>query len=53
MARLDDRLDREFDPRTAKVLAKALDVHNSMRSSHPTSPICGLGTRGIKLEESG
>jgi hypothetical protein len=27
MARLDDRLDREFDPRTAKVLAKALDVH--------------------------
>ena len=25
MARLDDRLDREFDPRTAKVLAKALD----------------------------
>jgi ATP-dependent DNA helicase RecG len=27
MARLDDRLDREFDPRTAKVLARALDVH--------------------------
>ena len=27
MARLDDRLDREFDPRTAKALAKALDVH--------------------------
>ena len=27
MARLDDRLDREFDPRTAKALARALDVH--------------------------
>ena len=27
MARLDDRLDREFDPRTAKVLARALDAH--------------------------
>jgi ATP-dependent DNA helicase RecG len=27
MARLDDRLDREFDPKTAKVLARALDVH--------------------------
>ena len=27
MARLADRLDREFDPRTAKVLARALDVH--------------------------
>ncbi|HUY49100.1 MAG TPA: ATP-dependent DNA helicase RecG [Streptosporangiaceae bacterium] len=27
MARLDDRLDREFDPRTAKTLASALDVH--------------------------
>jgi ATP-dependent DNA helicase RecG len=26
MARLDDRLDREFDPRTAKVLASALGV---------------------------
>ena len=27
MARLDDALDREFDPKTAKVLARALDVH--------------------------
>jgi ATP-dependent DNA helicase RecG len=27
MARLDDRLDREFDPRTAKALARTLDVH--------------------------
>ncbi|HEX9359683.1 MAG TPA: ATP-dependent DNA helicase RecG [Streptosporangiaceae bacterium] len=27
MARLDDRLDREFDPRTAKALVGALDVH--------------------------
>jgi ATP-dependent DNA helicase RecG len=27
MARLDDRLDREFDPRTAKALARALDAH--------------------------
>ncbi len=27
MARLDDRLDREFDPRTAKALGRALDVH--------------------------
>ena len=27
MARLDDRLDREFDPRTAKALARAMDVH--------------------------
>ena len=26
MARLDDRLDREFDPRTAKALATALGV---------------------------
>ena len=27
MARLDDRIDRVFDPRTAKVLASSLDVH--------------------------
>jgi ATP-dependent DNA helicase RecG len=27
MARLDDPLDREFGPKTAKVLARALDVH--------------------------
>ena len=27
MARLEDRLDREFDARTAKVLASALDLH--------------------------
>ncbi len=27
MARLDDRVDRVFDPRTAKILASALDVH--------------------------
>jgi ATP-dependent DNA helicase RecG len=27
MARLDDRLDRVFDPRTAKVLVGALDLH--------------------------
>jgi ATP-dependent DNA helicase RecG len=27
MARLDDRIDRVFDPRTAKVLAGSLDVH--------------------------
>ena len=26
MARLDDPLDREFDPRTAKVLASSLGV---------------------------
>ena len=27
MARLDDQIDRVFDPRTAKILASALDVH--------------------------
>jgi ATP-dependent DNA helicase RecG len=27
MARLDDRIDRVFDPRTAKILASSLDVH--------------------------
>ena len=29
MARLDDRIDRVFDPRTAKVLASSLDVHTA------------------------
>ena len=27
MARLDDRIDQVFDPRTAKILASSLDVH--------------------------
>ena len=29
MARLDDRIDRVFDPRTAKILASSLDVHTA------------------------